>query len=49
MTRYVLFKISEQRCGSGSTLKEAFFIKHGVSASSNLAAILGIKYNKKDS
>jgi len=28
---------------------EAFFIKHGASASSNLATIFGIKYNKKDS
>jgi len=28
---------------------EAFFIKHGASASSNLATIFGIKYNKRDS
>jgi len=28
---------------------EAFFKKHGVSTSSNLATIFGIKYNKKDS
>jgi len=28
---------------------EAFFIKHGAFASSNLATIFGIKYSKKDS
>jgi len=28
---------------------KAFFIKHGASAFSNLATILEIKYNKKDS
>jgi len=49
----------KKETGSGSELgsiwlfeepeKEAFFIKHGASASSNLASIFGIKYNKKDS
>jgi len=28
---------------------EAFFLKHGASASSNLATIFGKKYNKKNS
>jgi len=49
----------KKEAGSGSELgnislfedpeAEAFFIKHGASASSNLAAIFEIKYNKKDS
>jgi len=46
----------EARSGSGGsgwifveTEAEAFFIKYGASASSNLAAIFEIKYNKKDS
>jgi len=44
---------SESELGSIRLLEEseaeAFFIKHGASASSNLVTILGIKYNKKDS